>query len=218
MKDPRCRVVVLGSGHGSNFEALVAAANADWEIVAAGSDRPGAPLLDRAARHGIPGFCREPAAYPDREAHDAALAAALAQQAPDLVLLAGYMRLLGPAVLQPWHGRMLNIHPSLLPAWPGLRTHERALHAGDREHGATVHFVSPELDSGPRIIQGRLAVAPGEDPVTLAERVHRLEHYIYPKAVGWYATSRLKLEKDMALLDGTPLVEPVIIQEAECAG
>jgi len=218
MKNSRCRVVVLGSGHGSNFEALVAAANADWLIVAAGSDRADAPLLARAARHGIPGFYREPAAYPNREAHDAALAAALAQRAPDLVLLAGYMRLLGPAVLQPWHGRMLNIHPSLLPAWPGLRTHERVLRAGEREHGATVHFVTAELDSGPRIIQGRLTVGNGENTATLAERVHRLEHYIYPKAVGWYATDRLKLGKDMAILDDTPLVDPVIIEEAACAG
>lgn len=212
-----CRVAVLGSGRGSNFEALADAAGPGWRIVAVGSDKPRAPLLARARQRGLPVFCREPGDFAGREAHDAALSAALARHAPDLVLLAGYMRVLGPAMIQPWAGRMLNIHPSLLPAWPGLRTHENVLRAGDREHGATVHFVTAELDSGPRVIQGRLAVAPGETVSALADRVHRLEHYIYPTAVGWYASSRLKLERDMALLDGKALVEPVVIEESACA-
>lgn len=216
MKGNRCRVVVLGSGRGSNFEALAEAAGDVWQIVAAGSDRRDAPLLAKAERRGIPGFYREPSAYPNREAHDAALAAALAQHAPDLVLLAGYMRLLGPAMLEPWHGRMLNIHPSLLPARPGLRTHERVLRAGDREHGATVHFVTPELDGGPRVVQAQLAVHPAEDAAALAARVQRLEHCIYPRAVDWYASGRLKLEKGMAVLDGVSLVNPVVMEEAEC--
>lgn len=217
MTEDPCRVVVLGSGRGSNFEALAAAAGPAWHIVAAGSDRPDAPLLARAAHNGIPGFCRDPADYAGRDAHDAALAAALERFSPDLVLLAGYLRLLGPAMLDPWHGRMLNIHPSLLPAWPGLHTHERVLRAGDREHGATVHFVTPELDAGPRVVQGRLRVAPTREGSALAARVHRLEHCIYPMAVDWYANGRLKLEKDMAILDGEPLVEPVVIEEAACA-
>ncbi len=216
MKDRGCRIVVLGSGRGSNFEALATAANADWRIVAVGSDRHDAPLLAKAARRGIPGFCREPAAYSDREAHDAALAAALKGYAPDLVLLAGYLRVLGPAMLEPWAERLLNIHPSLLPAWPGLHTHERVLAAGDREHGATVHFVTPELDCGPRIIQGRLTVRPGESASILAARVLRLEHYIYPTAVGWYAGNRLRLEQDRIILDGRPLVDPVVIEETAC--
>lgn len=217
MKGHGCRVVVLGSGRGSNFEALAEAADDAWRIVAVGSDRRNAPLLAKAERRGIPGFYRAPADYPDRAAHDAALASALAEQAPDLVLLAGYMRLLGPAMLEPWSGRLLNVHPSLLPAWPGLHTHERALQAGVATHGATVHFVTPELDGGPRIVQGRLAVEPHEDVARLAARVHRLEHCIYPRAVDWYANGRLKQEQDMAVLDGTPLVDPVLIEEAECA-
>ncbi|MGH8127565.1 MAG: phosphoribosylglycinamide formyltransferase [Gammaproteobacteria bacterium] len=216
MKQSVCRVVVLGSGHGSNFEALAEATDSTWQIVAAGSDKRDAPLLAKAERRGIPTFYCEPAGYPDRAAHDVALAAAVAQQAPDLVLLAGYIRLLGPAMLEPWSGRLLNVHPSLLPAWPGLHTHERVLNAGDTMHGATVHFVIPELDSGPRIIQGRLAVQPNEDVATLTARVHRLEHCIYPRAVGWYANGRLKQEQDMAVLDGNPLTQPVIIEEAEC--
>ncbi len=216
MKDRGCRIVVLGSGRGSNFEALATAANADWQIVAVGSDRRDVPLLAKATRRGIPSFCREPAAYPDREAHDAALAAALKAYAPDLVLLAGYLRLLGPAMLEPWAGRLLNIHPSLLPAWPGLHPHERVLAAGDREHGATVHFVTSELDCGPRIIQGRLTVHPGESAAILAARVLALEHYIYPTAVGWYAGNRLKLEQDRVILDGRPLINPVVIEETAC--
>lgn len=216
MKETRCRVVVLGSGRGSNFDALAEAAGDAWQIVAVGSNKPDAPLLAKAERRDIFTFCCEPAEYPDCEAHDAALAAAVARQTPNLVLLAGYMRLLGPAMLEPWSGRLLNVHPSLLPAWPGLHTHERVLRAGDATHGATVHFVTPELDSGPRIVQGRFTVQPTADVATLAMRVHRLEHCIYPKAVDWYASGRLKLEKDMAVLDGTPLVDPVIIEESEC--
>ncbi|MGA7964935.1 MAG: phosphoribosylglycinamide formyltransferase [Gammaproteobacteria bacterium] len=216
MKETRCRVVVLGSGRGSNFEALTGAAGSTWQIVAVGSDKRDAPLLAKAARRDIPTFCCEPAEYPDRAAHDAALATAVAQQAPNLVLLAGYMRLLGPAMLEPWSGRLLNVHPSLLPAWPGLHTHERVLRAGDATHGATVHFVTAELDRGPRIVQGQLAVQSTADAATLAARVRRLEHCIYPKAVDWYANGRLKLEKDMAVLDGNPLADPVIIEETEC--
>lgn len=213
-----CRVAVLGSGNGTNFEALAQAAGNDdrWEIVVAGSDKPAAPLLDKARRRGIPTFCRPPGNYPDRETHDEALAAALAEYDPDLVVLAGYMRIIGPRLLQPWLGRMLNIHPSLLPRWSGVHTHERVLKAGDEFHGATVHFVTRELDGGPRVVQGRLKVHPTSTPEALGARVRRIEHRIYPMAVGWYASNRLVVENGLAKLDGKPLTEPVTIEEASC--
>ena len=212
-----CRIAVLGSGKGTNFEALAEAADDIWQIVAAGSDKPGAPMLAKAERRRVPTFCLNPADFASRDEHDAAMAAELDKQAPDLVVLAGYMRILGPRLLEPWQGRMLNIHPSLLPAWPGLHTHERVLEAGDRVHGATVHFVTPELDGGPRIIQGRLAVQAQDTPAALAQRVQRLEHRIYPMAVGWYAKGRLTLDNALALLDGKPLIEPIVIEESACA-
>lgn len=217
MNERSCRVAVLGSGEGTNFQALATAAGGDWHIVAAGSDREGAPLLARAHRLGIPGFHVDPARHAGRDAHDAAMAAELERYRPDLVVLAGYMRILGPALLAPWQGRMLNIHPSLLPAWPGLHTHQRVLDSGEPRHGATVHFVTPELDGGPRIVQGRLAVRPRESRESLAARVRDLEHRIYPLAVGWYASGRLTMEDSMALLDGRRLVDPVVIEEAACA-
>ncbi len=212
-----CRVAVLGSGSGTNFEALAEAADADWKVVVAGSDKPSAPLLEKAARRGIPRFCRDPRQFDDRDAHEAAMAEELEKHAPDLVVLAGYMRILGPRLLSPWHGRMLNIHPSLLPAWPGLNTHERVLEAGDRMHGATVHFVTVDLDSGPRVVQGRLAVRPEDTPSSLVRRVLRLEHCIYPMAVGWYARNRLTMDNALALLDGKPLTHPIVIEESACA-
>ncbi len=217
MSGGRCRVAVLGSGSGTNFEALAQATDDSWEIVAVGSDKPTARLLEKAVQRHIPSFCLDPQHFAGRDDHDRAMAAELGKYAPDLVVLAGYMRILGPRLLESWQGRMLNIHPSLLPAWPGLHTHERVLKAGDPMHGATVHFVTPELDSGPRIVQGRLAVQAQDTPSSLARRVQRLEHCIYPMAVGWYARNRLTMDNDLALLDGTPLIEPIVVEESACA-
>ena len=217
MSDRRCRVAVLGSGSGTNFEALAKAADDAWEIVVAGSDKPAALLLEKATHRQIPSFCLDPRSFAGRDSHDAAMATELGKHAPDLVVLAGYMRILGPRLLEPWQGRMLNIHPSLLPAWPGLHTHERALQAGDSMHGATVHFVTPELDSGPRIVQGRLVVRAQDTPASLAQRTQRLEHRIYPMAVGWYARNRLIMDSNLALLDGNPLIEPIVVEESACA-
>jgi len=217
MSGRRCRVAVLGSGSGTNFEALAEAADDSWEIVAAGSDKPAALLLEKAGRRHIPNFCLDPQLFASRDSHDTAMAAELEKHAPDLIVLAGYMRILGPHLLEPWHGRMLNIHPSLLPAWPGLHTHERVLQAGDPMHGATVHFVTPELDGGPRIVQARLAVQAQDTPASLARRIQRLEHCIYPMAVGWYARNRLTMDNNLALLDGNPLIEPIVIEESACA-
>jgi phosphoribosylglycinamide formyltransferase 1 len=217
MTSGRCRVAVLGSGNGTNFEALAAAADTTWQIVVAGSDKPAAPLLAKAKRRRVPRFALDPCQFAGRDAHEKAMVAELEKHEPDLVLLAGYMRILGPRLLQAWQGRMLNIHPSLLPAWPGLRTHERVLEAGDRMHGATVHFVTAELDRGPRVVQGRLPVHPEDSPTSLARRVLRLEHCIYPMAVGWYARNRLTMDNALALLDGKPLIQPVLVEESACA-
>lgn len=217
MSSGRCRVAVLGSGNGTNFEALAEAAGENWQIVVAGSDKPTAPLLAKAERRRVPRFSLDPRQFAGRDAHEKAMVAELEKHGPDLILLAGYMRILGPRLLQAWQGRMLNIHPSLLPAWPGLRTHERVLEAGDRMHGATVHFVTAELDRGPRIVQGRLSVRPEDSPPSLARRVLRLEHCIYPMAVGWYARNRLTMDNALALLDGKPLIQPVIVEESACA-
>lgn len=211
-------MVVLGSGVGSNFEALVGRAGADYEIVAVGSDRRDAPILERARRHGIAAFVVAPADYADRAAHDAALAAALAARRPEWITLAGYLRLLGPATLAACPERILNVHPALLPAFPGLDTHRRALDAGVREHGATVHFVTAALDAGPRILQGRLAVRDGDTAATLRTRVQALEHRIYPQALAWCTRGRVSMENEIALLDGMPLDEPLILDEDEpCA-
>lgn len=210
------RLAVLGSGEGTNFEALVRAAGAHYEVVAAGSDRPAATMLERARRHGIPAFCVPPRDYPQRAAHDVALAEALAEFEPDLVALAGYMRILGPAVLAAWQGRLLNIHPSLLPAFAGLDTHARALAAGAENHGATVHFVTRELDAGPRILQGRLRVGTGATAARLARRVSALEHRIYPLAVDWCATGRVRMESGTVRFDGRALREPLVLEEDEC--
>lgn len=211
-----CRVLVLGSGEGTNFEALAAAAGRDWIVAAAGSDRAGAPILARARRRGIAAFDVAPADYPDPRAHDRALAEAVAGHAPDLVALAGYMRILGPAMLAAWYGRILNVHPSLLPAFRGLHTHARVLAAGDTVHGATVHFVTPELDAGPRIVQGRLHIHSSETAESLRIRVQALEHRIYPLAIGWYAAGRLRMTDGTVRLDGRTLNEPVVIGEEKC--
>ncbi|MGH8274459.1 MAG: phosphoribosylglycinamide formyltransferase [Gammaproteobacteria bacterium] len=207
------RVVVLGSGVGSNFEALAEQAAGRYCIVAVGSDRPAALILNRARERGISTFVLRPADYSDRAGHDAALAAALAAAEPDWIALAGYLRFLGAETLARWPGRILNVHPSLLPAFPGLDTHRRALAAGARRHGATVHFVTTALDAGPRIVQARLGINPAETPESLRCRVHALEHRIYPRALTWCAAGRMRMEAEAAWFDGAPLREPVVIEE-----
>lgn len=206
------RIVVLGSGIGTNFEALADAAAEHYRIVAVGSDRPAAPILERARERGISTFVLPLADYPDRAAHDAALAATLAAANPDWIALAGYLRFLGPETLARWPGRILNVHPALLPAFPGLDTHRRALAAAAREHGATVHFVTAALDAGPAIIQARLTIAPGETPASLQTRVQALEHRIYPRALACCAAGRIRMQDGMACLDGAPLHEPLLFE------
>ncbi|MFN3715887.1 MAG: phosphoribosylglycinamide formyltransferase [Thiobacillus sp.] len=185
-----CRVVVLLSGRGSNLRAI-AEAGLPVEIVAVISNRPLAAGLAWARERGLPAVALDSAEFADREAFDAKLAEEIERHQPDLVVLAGYMRILSPAFIGRFEGRLLNIHPSLLPAFPGLKTHERALAEGVKIHGCTVHFVTARLDHGPIVIQAAVPVRADDTPDTLAARVLRQEHRIYPQAVRWFAEGRL---------------------------
>lgn len=208
---------VLISGRGSNMLALAQAA-ADGKIagriVSVISDRADAAGLDAARRLGIPTEVVAPAAGQDRAAYGRVLTARIEACGARLVVLAGFMRILDGEFVRHWQGRLLNIHPSLLPAWRGLHTHRRVLAAGERWHGCTVHFVTEELDAGPAVIQGRLGILPGDDEKSLSARVQQLEHSIYPRAVGWFAAGRLAWQDGEARLDGLPLSQPVI-EEAQ---
>ncbi|MFC4487015.1 phosphoribosylglycinamide formyltransferase [Tepidiphilus baoligensis] len=198
-------VVILISGRGSNMEAIVRAAIPGARIAAVISNRPEAAGLEFARRHGIATAVVDHKAYPSREAFDTALAQAIDAFSPDLVVLAGFMRVLGEAFVRRYEGRMLNIHPSLLPAFPGLHTHERVLQEGCRVHGATVHFVTPALDHGPIVVQAAVPVLPDDTPETLAARVLVQEHRIYPQAVRWFVEDRLQLTPEgRVVLQGAP--------------
>ena len=179
------------------------------------SDQPDAAGLDLARSLGVPAQALSPADAPTRAAYDAALAAAVKECSPSLVVLAGFMRILSPAFVAEFAGRMLNIHPSLLPKYPGLHTHRRALQAHDPEHGATVHFVTEKLDGGPPVVQARVAVTATDDEQSLAVRVQTVEHRIYPLAVGWFCKGRLRYGEGRAWLDGRALTEPVQFTGAE---
>ena len=191
------RVVVLISGRGSNMEALIRARDAGElpiTIAAVISNRPDAAGLETAAKAGIVTHFVDHKGFPDRAAFDAALAECIDEFAPDLVILAGFMRILSDGFVRHYAGRLLNIHPSLLPAFPGLHTHRRALEEGVRIHGCTVHFVTPTLDHGPVVVQAAVPVLDSDDEASLAARVLAQEHRIYPLAVRWFAEGRLALE------------------------
>lgn len=190
------RIVILISGRGSNMEAIVQrCADDGWpaRVVAVIANRPDAAGLAWAAQRGIATAVVDHRAHAEREAFDAELARAIDGFAPDVVALAGFMRILGAAFVRRYEGRLLNVHPSLLPSFPGLHTHRRALEAGCKVAGATVHFVTPELDHGPIVVQGVVPVLPGDDEHTLAERVLAREHVIYPLALRWFVHGQLRL-------------------------
>ncbi|MCC5857038.1 MAG: phosphoribosylglycinamide formyltransferase [Ectothiorhodospiraceae bacterium] len=213
-----CRVVVLISGSGSNLQTLIdraADGRLPIHIVAVISNRADAYGLKRAARAGITTRVLSHRDYDSREQYDEALAALIDAQEPDLVVLAGFMRILSQGFVNRYHGRMLNIHPSLLPLFRGLHTHRRALEAGHTEHGCSVHFVTPDLDAGPVIVQARVPVLADDDETSLARRVQGQEHRIYPLAVAWFAQGRLRLGPDGILLDGHLLREPVQVRPDE---
>ena len=203
---------VLISGRGSNLLALEQATRdgrIDGRITLVLSDRADAAGIPAASALGLATTVLEPRGM-DRAAYGAALSAALEESGAELVALAGFMRILDVGFVRRWEGRLLNIHPSLLPAWRGLHTHRRVLEAGERAHGCTVHYVVEELDAGPIVIQGRLAVRPGEDEAGLSARVQRLEHIIYPRAVGWAAEGRLAWRDGAVFMDGAPLRPTVV--------
>ena len=196
------RIVILVSGRGSNMEAIVnQCARQGWpaQVVAVIANKPGAGGLAFAAARGISTAVVDHKAHATREAFDAELARVIDSHQPQLVLLAGFMRVLGAAFVQRYAGRLLNIHPSLLPAFPGLHTHRRALQAGCQAVGATVHFVTPELDHGPIVMQSVVAVHPGDDEHTLAARVLATEHVIYAQSVHWFVQGKLSVQDGRVL-------------------
>ncbi|WP_168795015.1 phosphoribosylglycinamide formyltransferase [Paraburkholderia aromaticivorans] len=191
------KLVILISGRGSNMEAIVrACSNEAWpaQVAAVIANRPDAAGLAFAASHGIATAVIDHRQFPDRDSFDAALAKEIDSFAPDLVVLAGFMRVLTAGFVDHYAGRMLNVHPSLLPSFPGLKTHQQALDAGVRLHGASVHFVTSQLDHGPIVAQSAVPVETGDTPAMLAERVLATEHIIYPRAVRWFVEGRLALD------------------------
>jgi phosphoribosylglycinamide formyltransferase-1 len=211
-------IVILISGRGSNMEALIAARDAGQlpvNIAAVISNRPEAKGLETAGRAGITAHYIDHKAFAGREAFDAALAECIDQFNPDLVVLAGFMRILSEGFVRHYEGRLMNIHPSLLPSFPGLHTHQRALEEGVRIHGCTVHFVTPTLDHGPVIIQAAIPVLDGDTEESLAARILIQEHKVYPQAVRWFAEDKLTLENGRVLLsaeltDTAVLISPEV--------
>lgn len=196
-------VVILISGRGSNLQSIIDETHRGLpiDIRAVISNKPGVAGLDRARAAGISTETIDHREFAGREAFDRALMAAIDRHAPRFVVLAGFMRILGPAFIAHYAGRLVNIHPSLLPAFPGLNTHARAIEAGVTEHGATVHFVTDTVDAGPAIVQARVPVLPGDTPDTLAARVLEQEHRIYPLALRWLVEGRVKFENGQVTTD-----------------
>ena len=207
------RVAVLLSGRGSNLGALIDATRAGLtiRIVGAFSNKLDAPGLDLARGAGIPTAVFEPRDYPDKAAFEAALFAAVAASGADLVVLAGFMRVLTAGTVEQWRGRLINIHPSLLPKYQGLHTHARALEAGDTEHGASVHFVTPVLDGGPVLMQVRIPVLPQDTADTLAARLLPQEHRLLVAAVRLFAERRVRLDGECIVVDGGVLGAPLAL-------
>lgn len=202
------RIVVLISGSGSNLQAILDRTldgSINGRIAAVISNRPGAYGLIRAEQAGVDARLLDHKEFEGREQFDQALMELIDSYRPDLVVLAGFMRILTPELVRHYQGRLLNIHPSLLPKYKGLHTHQRALEAGDDEHGCTVHFVTEELDGGPLIVQARTPVGSGDDEHSLQQRVHQLEHQIYPLAVEWFCANRLQLTTEGVKLDDAPV-------------
>ncbi len=205
-------LVVLISGSGTNLQAIIDACSQQTinaKIRAVISNRPNVRGLERAQSAGIPAIVLDHQAFPDRSSYEQQLRLLIDAFDPGLVVLAGYMRILEPETVSHYHGRMLNIHPSLLPAHPGLHTHKKALDSGDAEHGASVHFVTPELDGGPVVLQVRIPVLNKDDEATLSARVLQQEHQLYPQAIDLFANGRLVLKDQKATLDGDVLDLPI---------
>ena len=210
------KVAVLASGRGSNLAALLdaqARGALPIEFVLVGSDKAGAGALRLAEAANVPTLALDPRSYPDRRAFDLDLLARIAASGADWLVLAGFMRILDGEALKPWVGRIINIHPSLLPKYRGLHTHRRALEAGDAEHGASVHFVTAELDGGPVIAQARLAIEAGDDEERLAQRLLPLEHRLLPAVLGLLVSGRLQWDGQAPRFDGRPLAAPLRLSD-----
>ncbi|MET0067738.1 MAG: phosphoribosylglycinamide formyltransferase [Candidatus Thiodiazotropha sp.] len=211
---PQLNLVVLISGSGSNLQAIIDAAAKGAlavRIAAVISNRPDVKGLERAHKAGIETCVLNHQDYPDRNAYDQALMETIDRYEPGLVVLAGFMRILTEAFVRHYAGRMLNIHPSLLPKYTGLHTHRRAIEAGDRLHGASIHFVTEKLDGGPLIAQAQVPVEPADDEQRLAARVLEREHQLYPLTIRWFAEQRLAMnEMGEVILDGQRLERPVV--------
>jgi phosphoribosylglycinamide formyltransferase-1 len=209
---PFLPIVILISGRGSNLQAIIDCAASGAlavEIRAVISNRPDAEGLEIASAAGITTEIIDHSQYADRQSFDRALQACIDHYQPGLVVLAGFMRLLTEGFVAHYHGRMLNIHPSLLPELPGLNTHRRAIEAGCSEHGASVHFVTADMDGGPVLLQARVPVKPDDNPGSLAMRVLAQEHRLYPLAIQWFAEQRIFLDEDGRIIfDGQPLSHP----------
>jgi phosphoribosylglycinamide formyltransferase-1 len=215
---PRQPIVILISGRGSNMRALVESSrsdNAAYAVAAVISDKPDAGGLEVAAGLGMATRALPAAKGLERAAYDAALASVIDEYSPTLVALAGFMRILSPPFVERFAGKVLNIHPSLLPKYTGLHTHQRALEARETEHGVTVHFVSEQLDGGPRVLQARVPVRPDDTEAALSERVLTQEHIVYPLAVNWFCQGRLRWAAGKAWLDGQVLEQPVQLSDLE---
>ena len=193
---PSIRVVVFASGNGSNLQVIIDQAKSgelSVNVVAVVSDHEDAYALERARKENIQTIFMNPKIYPDRIAYDAALRRRVEELNPDLIVLAGFMRILSAEFVSSFENRVMNIHPSLLPKYKGLNTHARVLAAGDRYHGATVHFVTEKLDDGPTIIQKKISVLPTDSVYELEQRVHECEYEIYPRAIQWFADGRINV-------------------------
>jgi phosphoribosylglycinamide formyltransferase-1 len=205
-------IVILISGRGSNMEAIVRA-GLPARIAAVISNRPDAPGLKFAAQAGVRAQVVDDRAFPSREAFEGALAAAIDEHSPDVLALAGFMRVLGGDFVRRYAGRMINIHPSLLPAFPGLHTHRRALQEGVKLHGCTVHFVTPQVDHGPIIAQAAVPVRAGDTETTLAARVLKQEHRVYPLALRWFVEDRLVVDDGLVRVSGAGADQTVLAEE-----
>jgi len=205
-------IVILISGRGSNMEAIVGA-GLPAKVAAVISNRPDAAGLKFAAQSGIAAQVVDERKFSSRGAFDTALEAAIERHSPDLLALAGFMRVLGGDFVRHYSGRMVNIHPSLLPAFPGLHTHRRALQEGVKLHGCTVHFVTPQVDHGPIIVQAAVPVRAGDTEATLAARVLRQEHRVYPLAIRWFVEGRLAVENGIVRVNAPDAVQAVLADE-----
>ncbi|WP_144821524.1 phosphoribosylglycinamide formyltransferase [Marinobacter piscensis] len=211
------RILVLASGSGTNFQAIVdASRERDFpgQVVAVGCNQPQAFVLERAAQANVETFVVNHKDFGSREEFDAALMAHILRYNPDLIILAGFMRILTTDFVRAFRGKLLNIHPSLLPRYTGLNTHQRALDAGDSTHGTSVHFVTEELDGGPVIAQAEVSVAPDDSRDTLAEKVQQKEHLLYPIVVRWFCEGRIQLGREQVLFDGHTLDSPMRLPDS----